>query len=382
VIAKKSVNARAIESELTRMWKAIAEAEERDGKPAVMRASSLNLVVAAMDEAVTDRAVGVIADVMNHHPVRAIVMTAEAQATSSGSEAQVSIHCSLPSVGGKQICCEQIMISARGEAVGELHSTVAPLLVTDLPVFLWWPGTPPYGSHFFVSLLDICDHLVVDSALFRAAEKDLPELAALTQAPLSKANLSDLNWLRLVPWRELTAQFFDSPHLRPYLDQLDRVAVEYATGPDDEHSPNRAQAFLLIGWLASRLGWETTAGHGQQAPTLQLKYGERAIAVEIEAAQRGRLEKPGRESVAGEILSLRLEATGAERPAIFTVTRARDGVCVITRVEVQGLPPVKRAAQIKARSESELLCTELDMLNRDIYYEEALQAARDLIDTI
>jgi glucose-6-phosphate dehydrogenase assembly protein OpcA len=364
----------AVEDELRRMWKAIAGAEERDGKPAVMRASSLNLLVVATGEAMTDRAVRAIADVMNHHPVRAIVMTVEPQAATSGLEAQVSIHCSLPPVGGKQICGEQIMISASGEVVAELHSAAASLLLADLPAFLWWPGTPAPGSHLFDSLLDICDHLVIDSAQFDQVQATLPQALSLREA----LTLGDLNWLRLTPWRELTAQFFDAPHLRPYLDQLDKVIIECESGPDDgqlpaaTQLPSQAQALLIIGWLASRLGWETTP------QPLQLNSGGRVVAIEFEtAAPRG---GPGREGTAGELLSLRLKATGAERPTVFSVTRARDGVCVITRAEVEGSPPVERAAQIAARDEAELLCVELDTLNRDVHYEEALRAACELIE--
>jgi glucose-6-phosphate dehydrogenase assembly protein OpcA len=325
----------------------------------------------------TDKVVSAIADAMNHHPVRAIVMTIEPQAPTATLEAQVSIRCSLPPVGGKQICCEQIMISAGGEAVGELHSAVASLLMTDLPAFLWWPGRPSFGSHLFDSLLNVCDYLVINSAQFERVQEALPQLLNLRGV----VTLGDLNWLRLTPWRELTAQFFDSPHLRPYLDRLDKVVVVHETGPDDEQ-PHRAQALLIIGWLASRLGWETTP------QPLQLKCGERPIAVEIEAAApRGGPKRPGRESVAGELLSLRLEAAGAEPPAIFTVTRARDGVCVVTRVEVEGSPPVERTAQMarslpvgKACGEAELICAELDMLDRDVYYEEALRAACELVE--
>src|SRR5262249_45125879 len=64
-----------------------------------------------------------------------------------------------------------------------------------------------------------------------------------------------INWERLTLWRELTAQFFDGPTLRPYLDRIRRVTIEFVqNGP-----ANRAQALLVAGWLASRLGWQPTS---------------------------------------------------------------------------------------------------------------------------
>ena len=64
--------------------------------------------------------------------------------------------------------------------------------------------------------------------------------------------VSDLSWTRLTPWRRLIAQFFDSPSLQPYLDRLTAVDIEHDAG-------SAAQALLLAGWLAARLGWRPEA---------------------------------------------------------------------------------------------------------------------------
>jgi hypothetical protein len=59
----------------------------------------------------------------------------------------------------------------------------------------------------------------------------------------------DLAWLRSTPWRERVAATFDPVHLRPDLRHISSVTVR--------HNPeSAAAALLLIGWLASRLGWQ------------------------------------------------------------------------------------------------------------------------------
>ncbi|HEX6061114.1 MAG TPA: glucose-6-phosphate dehydrogenase assembly protein OpcA [Candidatus Limnocylindria bacterium] len=48
---------------------------------------------------------------------------------------------------------EQILIRARGAADRRLVSAVIPLLLPDLPVFLWWTETPPLDLPYFDDLL-------------------------------------------------------------------------------------------------------------------------------------------------------------------------------------------------------------------------------------
>ena len=45
-------------------------------------------------------------------------------------------------------------IKAGGELAQHLSSTVAPLLIHDLPVVLWWPDDVPFGRHDFTELAD------------------------------------------------------------------------------------------------------------------------------------------------------------------------------------------------------------------------------------
>src|SRR5262249_37723595 len=64
---------------------------------------------------------------------------------------------------------------------------------------------------------------------------------------------SDLNWRRLKFWRRLTAQALDPMTAPGALDSISDIQVE--------HGPHAVvQAWLLVGWMASRLGWRVQTG--------------------------------------------------------------------------------------------------------------------------
>jgi hypothetical protein len=75
--------------------------------------------------------------------------------------------------------------------------------------------------------------------------------AALTRASElfeSDVYIVDLSWLRTVPWRERLAGSFENPSRRAALNSLKRIYVRY-------DASSVVSAILLVGWLASRLGW-------------------------------------------------------------------------------------------------------------------------------
>src|SRR5439155_920387 len=90
----------------------------------------------------------------------------------------------------------------------------------DLPVFLWWTGTPPIGSRSFGDLLRLTDRLIVDSADFARPEVTLPTIARISETAHGRFGLTDLNWTRLTPWREIATAFFDVPSWRLFLDGI------------------------------------------------------------------------------------------------------------------------------------------------------------------
>ncbi len=126
-----------------------AEGAEVKQPMGVVRACVLNLVVYAEGAEARAEVDDLLGAVIERHPCRAIVLAAERGAAVPMLEAFVSTRCQLSARGRKRICGEQITIEAAGTAVETAATAVAPLLVPDVPVFLWWKDIPHYEDRLF-----------------------------------------------------------------------------------------------------------------------------------------------------------------------------------------------------------------------------------------
>lgn len=363
----RAVDVAEIEHALTGLWKSAAA--DGDGDAPIVRASALTLVVYVTEAQSADQIAEVIVQASRRHPNRSIVIVNEPRHSLEGPEATISARCQVPHAGGKQVCSEQITLRASGPILDELHGTVLPLLVSDMPVFLWWQGLPDLGSHLFGQLLANCDRLIVDSAQF-PSERAAASLADVHRLAREEGvSATDLNWSRLTAWRELIAQFFDAPPVRGYVARLNGVAVQIAAS--DRAPANLTEGLLLVGWLASRLGWTFEDGHtrtSEEGVEFTLRNGETSVAVHLQRAAN----HPG-----DSLQSVRLRAADG---AAFQVTRkADDRSCVVVAVEMPGGTGHSRVVHMDEPSEEALLCGELDLLEHDPVFEQALaQAVRYL----
>jgi glucose-6-phosphate dehydrogenase assembly protein OpcA len=361
----RDVDVVAVEHELTRLWQAAAAEDQGPYGGPVVRSCVLNLVAYAGGEEAGERIKDIVARVSGRHPNRSIIIVGRPQSPSAGLSAALSAYCQTSPSGAKQVCSEQVILRASGAAVDEVHGTVLPLLVSDLPVFLWWRDEPPLEGHLFRELLESSDRLLIDSADF-AADRAVATLAGLRRVTEQEdLPLSDLNWSRLNHWRELIAQFFDGAPGRSYLDRLDRLRVAIASvhGPDTDFT----EGLLLAGWLASRLGWqmlEPARAAGEGGMSLSLRGPAGPIAVEL---------KPDRRR-AGE--GLHSVSLGAGSDATFSVARKVDDLdCVLVSAELPDGAGHSRVVRMDVPSDGELLSDELDVLGRDTVFEEALGRA-------
>jgi glucose-6-phosphate dehydrogenase assembly protein OpcA len=88
------------------------------------------------------------------------------------------------------------------------------------------------------------------------------------------AYVVDLAWLRSTPWRERIAATFDPDKWRPELRQISKVVVRH-------RSDSAVSGALLLGWLASRLGWKP-----ESLVTENGRHTGRAKAGKIEVSLR------------------------------------------------------------------------------------------------
>jgi hypothetical protein len=216
------------------------------------------------------------------------------------------------------------------------------------------------------------DRVVIDSAAFDNPHYDLIQLAEMLEGRAAALNLSDLNWGRLTSWRSLVAGFWDVADYRASLSQIETVRVEYDP-PDRAVGEVAPKALLATGWLASRLGWPTDASIAEidaGGARFTLEAAGRTIEISLSPAQ----DSEGRD---GMLRSLTIKTVnGSEfyvclRPC---GTKLETGATMVDGVRAAG-----RVLRYEARSERQRLGAELDILTRDVIYEEAVAAAARLL---
>ena len=358
----------ALERELARMRRSMGAHAKEQAVP-VARASVLNLVVFATRDAHARRAAATIDQLATRHPSRAIVLLADRQR--EGIPPGLEMHCHLSHPGGlQQVSYEQILIRARGHADQRLASAVIPLLLPDLPVFLWWTETPPVDALYFEQLLGLADRLIVDSGDFARPDGTLAQLHAVARAGDGRYGLTDFNWTRITAWRELVSQFFDVPAWRPFLDGVTGVRIGFAVDADGREI-HPSQALLLIGWLASRLGWHAVESLAPSEAGGLLFAMQRADGEEIQTRVRPRFMRGIDE---GNLSGLRIQARDGARHAEFVVKRIEDSAHATTTVIIDGRVVAERLVPLGRPGVSELLGEELTIARSDAIYEDALAA--------
>jgi glucose-6-phosphate dehydrogenase assembly protein OpcA len=369
--ATSTINVGAIEKELTSLWKQASE-DETGG---VVRASILNLIVFVPDPAEIAAVDDIVIDVTASHPCRVIALVADRASEESKLTAEVTSRCTLPTPTSKQVCCEQVTITASRDHLDEAPSAIVPLLIADLPVYLWWRAEPrAEDKELYGWLTDIADRVVIDSAKFNEPEGDLAKMAAVLGGGRRGPALSDMNWARLTAWRALIAGFYDVPEYRPLLKQIERVTIEYAP-PAADPAAISTRALLLGGWLASRLGWQfNPAATAREDGAARFEFSAYGRTGQLEFRHTERPIEPGHLA-----LVTIANADDCDMACAFTVRRSADGTRIETGVTLDEAKRPKRVLSYEGLDEGALLARELEILGPDRVYEETVKAAGAMI---
>jgi glucose-6-phosphate dehydrogenase assembly protein OpcA len=169
------------------------------------------------------------------HPARTIFLI-PMPGRRAGIDADATVR-SFGSNGRRAMISEVVEIRLHGRAAHHPASLAVPLLISGLPVFCRWRGTPDWAGTALEELLGVADRLVVDSSEWRGS---LPRGYAELAARFDRVAASDIAWRRTLHWRIALAELW------PGIRSARRLTVE---GP-------RADAMLLAGWLESRLRHE------------------------------------------------------------------------------------------------------------------------------
>ncbi|CAN5854804.1 glucose-6-phosphate dehydrogenase assembly protein OpcA [soil metagenome] len=335
-----------------------------------MRTSVLTLVVVAPRPEIAERALDAIGALHARHPSRAIVLSPGDFDGPSAVDAHIYAECKLSDRSGAEVCTEQILVKTGGELSQHLSRVVTPLLIHDLPVVLWWPDDPAFGTRQFQQIESISDRLLVDSGGFR--EDGGRRLAGLAAVVSDGVAVSDIGWLRLTLWRELLAGLFDHPLLTPELDYIRGVRVDVARPGDTLRLPKAA---YLCGWLAAMLGWEVAqplaASEADEDVLVGAwRKGRREISVEVRPVHASLGGSP---VAAGSLTRVEVETSRARTQVRARITRQQDHL--LATADWNGAQVSRRAGRLEAFEETPFIAEALERVTIDPVFQRALVRA-------
>jgi glucose-6-phosphate dehydrogenase assembly protein OpcA len=352
------LDARAIESEVTRLWREAAES----AAGGLVRATSQTVLVMATDPAQRERVESVLAQGPSAHPCR-IILVGHGE---TEPRATVSASCRPPSDGRGPVCWEEIHLGGARTALDRIMSAARGLVIPNLPVQVWWPSEIDFASPLFEQTVEIGDRIIVDSSRFADPLKALAAYADRAEEERGAVGFVDLAWRRIEPWRLLLAQFFDPPVDRQLLNYIEAVLVRY--------HPTRAggglaEALLLVGWLAGRLGWTPPAAPLGNRDVEHALFDDGGRVVRIE------LRRVASTLQSNDLVSIELQAALDERTATYRILRRDETATTVAEVDGERREAV---VPLATPNDAALLVRELATFGRDRIYEEALQVVRAL----
>jgi glucose-6-phosphate dehydrogenase assembly protein OpcA len=183
-----------------------------------------------------------------YHASRLVVLSYDPQRERLDAHASVASEGD-PTPGGLALLRETVVVDIGAQHLDDLPTIVDPLVVSDLPTLLWSPHGHPEAVQALLGLAQAVLLDSIDEPIWRAAIER-------AQALSEQAYVVDLAWLRSMPWRERIASTFDPPQMRRELAGIAALDVRH-------HPESTVAGMLLLGWLASRLGWEVSPLHAQ-----------------------------------------------------------------------------------------------------------------------
>jgi glucose-6-phosphate dehydrogenase assembly protein OpcA len=322
-----TVAADSILRELSEMWMNLGK--QGESETGVLRACSLTLVVVAAEDDDSSALGETLAALMPQHPARTIVIRLQGNEPPA---ARVTAQCWMPFGQRRQICCEQIEITAAENALEDVAWVVSPIAAPDLPLVLWCRCPRVVENADFGHLGARATKVLVDTADWPDARTATRKLAALAARGLT---LGDFSWTRLTRWREGLAQVFENPRHAGRLSEVSRARVVFGG------TSATVLALYMGAWLADAM-----ASSG--------------VRVEL-------ILEPDPDLSAAHLSRVELDGPG------FRVELARQQERLV--VTVDGL---SQCISLSTASDYILASEELEILRRDPVFERALAAAARL----
>ena len=196
-----------------------------------------------------EQARAALAGMAELHPSRTILLFPEPNADDNRVDARAEVERWELADTDRGLVTEVVELTLRGSRAKAPASIVEPLLISDLPVFLRWRGEPAWDAPELEQLVGVTDRLIVDSTEWDDVPDSYRRLAEL----FPRCAASDIAWARTSRWRSHLATMW------PGIAEVRTVRVRGTA----------AQAWLLCGWLRSRLGRDEIAIEHEPAERLE-----------------------------------------------------------------------------------------------------------------
>ena len=212
------------------------------------RASVLNLIMVTNEEYAAG-VTRVVSELSESYPSRVVLLISDPDEKEPNLEVGLSAFCGLRRgmPGRGQVCAEQIKIHVEGPPARHLESLTGPLLIPDLPVFLWYPNGEVPRLPERDGMATLADRLILDSGAADDCEAALRAVASLVEGEGVPA-VGDLQWAALSPWRSLVADLLAPAEQAGDILGIHRAQILYGRAGE-------CQALLMVGWLSNALNW-------------------------------------------------------------------------------------------------------------------------------
>jgi glucose-6-phosphate dehydrogenase assembly protein OpcA len=210
----------------------------------------------------------------------------------------------------------------------------------------------------------MADQIIYDSFGWKSPTKGMQAMSRWVKAQSTEYVIYNLAWRRLKFWRNLLSQVLD-PTVQP-------GALTAVTQLQIEHGPHAvAMTSLLVGWLASLLGWRVEGGKvvaGKQT-VWQFNIANRRVPVTLTRVA----EAPPRPSR----IDWRWREGNVERRVVFADLGAdRIGV-----VEAESDIPT-RLIHAPVACQAELVSAQMAHRARDRVFEHALETGNSMTSVL
>jgi glucose-6-phosphate dehydrogenase assembly protein OpcA len=228
----------SILKQLADLW----TAEGKQGDTGVLRACTMTLCVLADPSDDANTFGETMAALMPEHPARAILIRLSGAGERTLAD-RVYQQCWMPFGQRRQICCEQIEITASDAALADLPSVLLPLAVPDLPLVLWCRSARLAQMPEFRELAKLATKVIVDTF---GHEKPGDAILRFADAQRRGRLIADLAWTRLTRWRETLARLFQNRDHLARLAGINSVKVSYPAATE-------TSARYLAAWTGNAL---------------------------------------------------------------------------------------------------------------------------------